>query len=1151
MSSTNEFRGVTAGTVPAGQLSRRCRVSYLDGPGRGPGAGLAKIPAENGNMYTVMIGDDGMFSAEYVVPPALRIPLGISGSTVDVVRNEDGTFSANGEVITAETRVTAANGNVYAAVLSPEGVPVSAMHVAAMQDVMLGELGGTVKLTQAEDMSWWLGETAVMDGSVHTHANGNMYVLMLDSEGMWSAMYQKVPVMVNLGTQESITLERDEDMSWRLGSEAVDVGSEVMSDSGNTYTLWYADGVWSAQFEPESMMIEGTGLVAMTKEDRSGYEVDGADLPGTLPALGTDIDTSMGTYRVTMMDGMLMGTRLDNVAIDGNTDDWNTPGLNSTPFIRVDEDDTEDVNEAATALVVDGENHPFSALLGSGVSQTEGKNFVAEARKDLMEIRSKLEALLSVFDGETQRDEQVRLLWGGAATDTDNRSQNVEDVLAKAFGTSTTELITATNNTVPDDNDALDEIDDMILALSSVDSLAEALDDDGVLKELGVDNNDKTATQIFDAVASETTVSYGALGETRFGAVSKKERSTAVHGLNYSQEDEEGVLGAFSFGVTGETKRAQHVLSAGNAFYDGATRAVDQGGTHYAGDISLRVRFATNQVHGLVSNLRSEQGDSWMYLFGEVESIALEAEMGPAGIWDGDKMASASFSLRAGSPGTQTLASTFSGRLLGTGENAGYQAVGTWSVGEDPDALSYLAGGFGAERVADEADHRPALDDGTVVSAKLGAGDGDMTALKNGELTLTVAQWGMIRTGGDLAGDDPTPTYTWQQVPDDSDTIDTDESERKYEIDLGLLVPKEGSEANVNGPKYVDMAREMIENERAKLVALLDTDQLEDLRAPIWRRIQEVLLTHVFNAEADEDQPLSDRLPLEVSGGYDEDSVLDTIDDILAALSSQSNLESALDTDESALFLGTEAETKGDNTLTDAEQSIYDFTGGLDAVDRSEIWAEKDSQVKLWIGTTDFTRFGVWRVRRSRNALRSNPGTGRWQDAESDAYAYSPLPASTITRSDSPNYPTGATANYQGRTVAFVGTTGHEGDVNVRVAWGPQNGEPIGAKIQTVITNLENVDGVPYTNGGEVRELVFPEVIMVVNDGGTTDHLVDFQETTGTVTLNAVDRTATLPGLDLTMHEGTFVGSSAHGPLGLIGRYKAGNITGAYGADLP
>ncbi len=45
-------------------------------------------------MYSVTVGDDGSFAAEYVVPPALSIPLGTSGSSVDVVRNEDGTFSA-------------------------------------------------------------------------------------------------------------------------------------------------------------------------------------------------------------------------------------------------------------------------------------------------------------------------------------------------------------------------------------------------------------------------------------------------------------------------------------------------------------------------------------------------------------------------------------------------------------------------------------------------------------------------------------------------------------------------------------------------------------------------------------------------------------------------------------------------------------------------------------------------------------------------------------------------------------------------------------------------------------------------------------------------------------------------------------------------
>ncbi len=118
-------------------------------------------------------------------------------------------------MITAETTVTAANGNVYAAVLSPEGVPIGVMHVAAMQDVMLGELGGTVTVTQAEDMTWWIGEMEVKNGDEYTAANGNVYVLTMEEhEGHahWSAMYQQVMVTVALGTQGSVTLVRAEDM---------------------------------------------------------------------------------------------------------------------------------------------------------------------------------------------------------------------------------------------------------------------------------------------------------------------------------------------------------------------------------------------------------------------------------------------------------------------------------------------------------------------------------------------------------------------------------------------------------------------------------------------------------------------------------------------------------------------------------------------------------------------------------------------------------------------------------------------------------------------------------------------------------------------------------------------------------------------------
>ena len=520
-------------------------------------------------MYTVTVGDDGMFSAEYVVPAALSIPLGSSGSAVDVVRNEDGTFSANGEVVTAETMVTAANGNVYAAVLSPEGVPVGVMHVAAMQDVMLGALGGTVQLTQAEDKSWWLGEMAVMDGYVHTHENGNMYTLMMDAEGMWSAMYQKVEVMVELGTQESITLERAEDMSWWLGSEAVDVASEVMSDSGNTYTLWYADGVWSARFEPATMEIKGTGgVMVFSREADDMWDVESAGSGMTLAAGGAgEITTSAGAmYRVSMMDGMLSGVRFDG-APKGDTVHV-TVGLydsdsNPTPDTQVsyigDDRDTA-FNEANTKVTVAGQNISLGDLLGDGsamkaAAASDGLSgeFVDSATEVLRDLLTEAElyakfqaAAVPGDDGDTARgayDERLN--------DIADRAQGAVDMI---FGSNakTGEAVTSkvdilgertlptedTDNDLTNGRQASNTNADYIRATQTVRGLNRLLDalssadafvaatkggNNGVFENaLGEDN----ARKAFSANKSEYMVYFGTTENTRYGAIALKERKS-------------------------------------------------------------------------------------------------------------------------------------------------------------------------------------------------------------------------------------------------------------------------------------------------------------------------------------------------------------------------------------------------------------------------------------------------------------------------------------------------------------------------------------------------------------------------------------------------------------------------------------------------
>ena len=639
-------------------------------------------------MYTVMISEDGMFSAEYVQPPALGIPLGISGSSVQVRRNEDLTFSAmiDGEwmMITAETMVTAANGNVYAALLSPEGVPIGVMHVAAMQDVMLGEHGGTIKLTQAEDMTWWLGETEVKDGYVHTAANGNMYVLMSeehDGHPHWSAMYQQVMVMVALGTQGSVELVRAEDMSWWLGSAAVDVGSEVMSDNGNTYTLWYTDGVWSARFEPESMMIAGTGLTAMTREADDMYDVGDATLPES--GMG-DIIVDGAHYRVTKMDGMLSGVRFDlapkgdTVFITVGLDD---PNLAPDAEVRYIADDRETAfDESNTKVTIAGENISLGELLGSGsamkaAAADEGMSgeFVESAVDVLMDLLT--EAELYAKYQATAEDDAGRSAFDGRLNNIADRAQEAVDMI---FGTNTPDSTAATPNNDPvaskvniitdgtlpiEDTDATTparELSDtdyiratqtvrglnrLLDALSSADAFVAATmkGNNGVFENALDEDN---ARKAFSANKSEFMVYLGTTANTRYGAIALKERvsaeftpsggtaqveAAAVHKTRYQYDGtaetgdkvEVGRVGAFSYATANDTLRARNLLQTGGAVYTGGTIAATPAGKLYSGDMRIDVNFRQQSVFGRVSGLMDKDNNLWQYLASDVDTIYL------------------------------------------------------------------------------------------------------------------------------------------------------------------------------------------------------------------------------------------------------------------------------------------------------------------------------------------------------------------------------------------------------------------------------------------------------------------------------------------------------------------------------------------------
>ena len=638
-------------------------------------------------MYTVMISDDGMFSAEYVQPPALSIPLGISGSTVEIRRNEDLTFSAmiGGEwmMITAETTVTAENGNVYAAQLSPEGVPIGVMHVAAMQEVMLGALGGTVTLTQAEDMTWWLGEAEVKDGYVHTAANGNMYVLMMEEHEDhhdWVATYQPVMVMVALGTQGSIELVRAEDMSWWLGSEGVGVGSEVMSDNGNTYTLWYTDGAWTARFEPAMMEIQGTGgVMVYSREADDMYDVESVGSGMTLAADGAgEITTSAGAmYRVMMMDGMLSGTRFDDPPVADTI--HLTVGLTNLAaspdgqLSYIPDNRNTAANEANTKLTVAGQSLSLGDLLGSGMAAKPAKaadgaagEFVKSAVELLMDLRTEAELYLkqqaasddpgSEYDERLTRianraQDAVNMIFGN-----DGPGNKRQDVLGAAPSLPR-EANDAGEYEADDDsyiraNHTVRGLNRLLDALSSADAFvaATAGGNNGVFEgALGEDD----ARNAFSANKSEYTVYFGTTENTRYGAIAMKERKSAdpdvaadgtftanaevnreaaaIYGTAYAfdgtpttgDRENVGSVGAFSYSRTSDTLRARMLSQTGSALYTGGTVAVTPGGKLYSGDMRIDVNFRSESVFGRVSDLRDKDNSPWQYLGADVATIFL------------------------------------------------------------------------------------------------------------------------------------------------------------------------------------------------------------------------------------------------------------------------------------------------------------------------------------------------------------------------------------------------------------------------------------------------------------------------------------------------------------------------------------------------
>ncbi len=1209
-----------------------------------PGGNFA---ASNGNHYMLARADDGSWTASYV-PATIAVTLGITGEEATLTRAEDGSYWIGEAAFASGGSVTATNGNEYSLTMADGAW--TATYVPLVQQVAVGNSGLLVPFTRHENGTWTavhprLGEQPVTTGvqvplgtemylveqlgdgtwrisyvpkvvpvtlgisgvsvTVVKAENGTWslngvpfssgqgvaagfgtYTLTLGSGDTWTAAFNDVPTTITLGTSgDMATVVMVEDGSYTLGGDPFASGGEVTAGNGNVYALTLDGGAWSAMFVPMDVEISGTGLTAMTREDQDGWDVNGARVPKSGRG---DITVHGASFHVWHIDGDLFGARFDkaiNSDSAGDSDPEADIGLagdlNKDNRMTLSDDNEGTVaNELRTALTVGGNTFTIADLLGTGSASASGDNFVVSARAEIEKIRGDVAALLGLDTAPPGLTGILTSRWGAIQTEVN-----------KLFGAGKVNLGT----TAPGNDDILGEIDDILAALSSGTQFAAATDGDGSGVFKGAALSESAALEAFDANESESRIVFGSTGETRYGAISQKQREYATSDLTYKDADDAtaaGLVGAFSYATTNDVVRVWHIQTAGNAYYEGGTTAVSGDGTLYSGDIELEVRFSSKRVSGLVTGLQTADGDPWQYQFGDVEAIILPTATGldNSAHWDQSGNAEVTFALRAGSPSPQTVTSTFAGQLLGTGDASGDWAHGIWTLGTQAEGGSsrYLAGGFGAARVADEAPPRPGTDDLSIVETVVwGTVGGNSRELSDGKLTVRMNLFDRIPEDSvteTLTLGDTTVTNVLQPLKvvanqrfttadgvsgrgvfwwAEYGTVDLNNPEadgirpgsQELSMDLSTLIGNAGTEVTTDGPdNQVAIVVRAIEKARSDLAVLLELDtRIPGSEAAAWKKMQTALLG------------LFHHVPAKLAGAYDEGNALGLIDSVLNALASSANLKAALDPDGTGVFNG-----------------VVNYDGG--PVSHATVWEQEAVQLKAWTNATDYTRFGAWRVR--QNYYAGKGGDTPWNEPDHQytrpfvggnlpgQFAYSPLGPTQWTSALDPAFPGGAAATYIGKTVAIGYTTFLEGSVEVHAQWDATWGgsaDDASRKVGTLtmtISGLANSDGDrPVSSGEEYRlpeglpleAIIFTGVDINVN---TSTNEVVFGSPSGSDYRYVFGPLGTLvreADIANPLH-GKFVGQDADGPLGVLGTWVVSNralkfpyidLYGAFGADRP
>ena len=481
----------------------------------------------------------------------------------------------------------------------------------------------------------------------------------------------------------------------------------------------------------------------------------------------------------------------------------------------------------------------------------------------------------------------------------------------------------------------------------------------------------------------------------------------------------------------------------------------------------------------------------------------------------------------------------------------------------------------------------------------------------DGKLTVKVHRYGWADfTTGANADAANNPTYQGLTDQNGDNVLAT------AAFDLEVLAGKgAGAKTTVDGPKWTDSVKATVQAQRDQIATLqalgTRTTSTRTAEAAAWKIAVNAIQYQLFGGH----------LPQKLVGEYitntklQEDAV-GVLDRVLDALSNTTKLFAALDPEGIGIFdhyviTPDDPSTTGANELELGDFISYDLNPNTGAGERrwettgdnralGQFLDEWEHKVIASLGTTSYTRFGVWYRIGAASAERwaPDPDTStadgnedqgvKKNDGGPGSFSYSPLdPTQAAARRPFPR----GSATYPGETVAIMDEDVLTGTAKVDLSWaaspdldltaGPDGTDPVNVSnagtMSLTLDNLADGAGDPLTytavtgapaQGHEIAEIVFSDMTIevglssgrsgqlivgaeteIVYDQGAASGDYSYGEAPATVastvdSSNVRYRLKSI-GIDDVPSAATgsasvgalFVGQGVDGPLGVIGKF--------------